>query len=118
MNYNIKVTDKIITGCGKMLTLVVNGKNLASIIESPFGNCQSWCIRNFNHVIAELKPEDMKEAIKLIKEASFISKPLLVVDLNRNYYDRIKQHLVFNSITPYTSSNGSDMIMCIIDTRK
>jgi hypothetical protein len=99
--------------------LNVNDKLGAVANTNPFGNCQSWSIKYFNVIVSAIpNKKDMRDAINIMKRICNISKPLLIVDLNRQYYNSVKDHLHFHSILPYTNSNGSDMVYCVIDTRK
>ncbi len=67
------------------------------VFESPFGNCQSFGIKQFNSLVANI--EDLRELKRIlidIKSACFIAKPLLVIDICRAVYMKIRKHITFN----------------------
>ncbi len=106
------------TDFGTLHSLSINGYILPIVNDSPFGNCQNFAIKHFNTLIDKVKKiENIKEVIHTIKERCIIYKPFLVVDIEEKYYEKIKDHLKFHLVSPYTNANNSEMIMCIIDTR-
>lgn len=84
-------------------------------ILSPFANCQTFCF-TFAAALLRIADEDMEEFMHDLY--SHIEKKQCVIDVNSEISDDILAKLnpfITNIIsTPYKSTNGSDMIMHIL----
>lgn len=87
-----------------------------TIVASPTGNCQLASIVSFNNLISYEK--DPIEIIRILKTTlNVFGKRLFLVDVN-SYYQSIieKLHPVF--MTPYVSTNGSHMLIALLNISK
>lgn len=86
----------------------------------PFGNCQNWCIRYFENLIAYVRAGrfEMLETIKEIQKLTGAYHPLLIIDIHSHYVDFLKDKVYIKKTMQYDSSNSSDMTIVMIDTRK
>lgn len=85
------------------------------VFESPFGNCQSFSII----MAKELKFVDDADMRQLLKDiVKLTQRKQMVIDLNKDKSDDVIKKLepyALNIIsTPYVSTNGSNMIMHIV----
>jgi len=94
----------------------------SGIIYQPTGNCQVFSISHIDNLLRFSKtPEILTENLKTI--ISTIKKPLLLVDLELRAPAKIMKLLeVFppeyiNSKLEYVSSNGSKMVLYILDVK-
>jgi len=92
-----------------------HGNNGTMSIGSGFtGNCQLSIIGNMASLIT------MSSHLKLqLKEIYLYSnRKLLLCDIRSQYLKNLQEQLpktAFNTITPYTSTNGSQMVICILN---
>lgn len=113
MTYNITLR----TGTINNRIIEINGRPVSYVIPSPFGNCQNFSIRHFESLVDKIT--DLTKLRQILIDIKLkIGKPLVVVDIKRDCYMKIRKHVTFTSKMFYTSSNNSQMVMCIIDTRK
>ena len=84
-------------------------------ILSPFANCQTFCF-TFAAALLKIADEDMKEFMSDLH--MHIEKIQCVIDVNADKSEdilaKLKPFIVNVISTPYKSTNGSNMIMHII----
>lgn|SRR6185369_2429780 len=84
--------------------------------HSPTGNCQIFSICNFNILVSlYITPERIRRQIEIVNDY-YISKAQVMIDIEEKLLDITKK--VFENdeevyITPYRSSNGSEMVSCL-----
>lgn len=87
---------------------------------SPSENCQLSSYRSFNAFLSKgPTTSDVFELFKIVHNREL--KPLLLIDVNQGYLDKIKTHVPKDEIvmeSKYTSSNGSFMAIVIINVKK
>lgn len=86
-----------------------------TIINSPTGNCQLFCIKKFNRLLY-IDDNKFKSIIK--KCIHFTNKKLLLLDINWYYVNETLERLEYTfdvvSNIKYESSNGSIMHILIL----
>lgn len=85
----------------------------------PTNNCQIFSLSVFNHMFAahyQLPASEIMSGIHMIKKATGWTIPLCLVDVYATYLPKLKE-LPHRFIQPYKSSNGSEMVMALLDTR-
>lgn len=80
----------------------------------PTQNCQVFSVSPFQYFLDHrMKPEEVAMAISEMKKVLSRNSPLLLVDVGARYENKLNDfNLVMKS--PYTSSNGSKMIIALI----
>lgn len=87
-----------------------------TVTSRPMGNCQVMSIGFFcNLLYYAITPEDVKKFVS--KYAEKFERKLLLIDLNLSYVEKAKKIYPEMTTFPYTSSNGSEMVMCLIRVR-
>ena len=91
------------------------------VYTAPMSNCQTYCISSFNAILTKPITQQV-EILREIRE-KIINKHQLLVDVNQSYLTQIKAltapvagGLVFYH--EYKSSNGSNMVICLINVTK
>jgi len=88
------------------------------IIKSPFGNCQIFSIKFFYKLLIQKNKINVNNQIKEIAEK--FGRPICMCDIQNQYIETFKNIINKNaiiSITPYNSTNGSNMNICMINTK-
>lgn len=99
-------------------TVNKNGSNATIPITAGFtGNCQLSIIGQMASLIK------MSSNLKLqLKEILLYSgRSLLLCDIRKEYLKQLEDLIpknVFNTVTPYLSTNGSNMVICILNLSK
>jgi len=88
--------------------------NTFVIFNSPTSNCQISSIGNCEHIIMNKK---FIQIIESLHDQGYISHQLIVDVHNESHYIKILD--TFDNVfkTPYTSTNGSEMIMYLLRLR-
>ena len=85
------------------------------LFESPFGNCQSFSLIQARY-IKYMEADDIKPFLKSL--AGIVKRKQMIIDLNNDISDdiinKLKQYTINIVSTPYISTNGSKMVMHII----
>jgi len=89
-----------------------------SIVKAPTGNCQSYCISDFNFLVEEENDGGTKviDSLKVIHKR--IRKPLLALDVKYNIAPTVREifkHAIVHE-TQYTSTSGSAMCSFLVKT--
>lgn len=79
---------------------------------SPLANCQLFTIGNFNQLL--VRPNEIIDILKYINE-EYCDKPMLVIDVYRQYLGKVKKIFETVFITEYTNKTGSKMLLAMID---
>ena len=85
------------------------------MVGSPFANCQTFCFNNAKTVL-KIDNSDMLKFMKMVYQR--VEKRQFVIDVNDSYSEEILNKFkpfIRNIIsTPYKSTNGSSMILHLI----
>lgn len=104
----------------KPILVHIGDKNLCfTINNSPFDNCQIWGIASFQEIYSFLvcysNLKHIKEFLSEIKKEFNIKKPLLVIDIDKNIYNKLSDYLKFYSVMEYQNTNTRvNMVICLI----
>lgn len=95
---------------------------LFKLIESPFGNCQSFGMNHFMTFMryCQTHPEvNVFDLINKIRQTCDVyDRNLMIVDIYQSFSEFIKNNFNTVFIQEYTNLTGSKMIMCGIDLSK
>ena len=88
----------------------------SSTVHSPFGNCQTFSIRNVFNI---LKQKEAEEILRILIKRH--SKTQLIVDVKKEYAKNfldlfLPEDLIFKQ--DYTNSTGSKMVMILVKTNR
>jgi hypothetical protein len=97
------------------------GTFMIAIAKYPTGNCQLMSVAYMNQLLHNVVDDDgnyskeialaiLMECIRLISCAKMLS----LLDVNEKYALKVEEMFEVNTKTPYTSSNGSKMVMFIV----
>lgn len=101
-----------------IIRIQVNGMGIAYIKVYVTGNCQLCSFGNFQQILKY----DIEKQIKILKSAfSKLTKKCCIIDIRQSRYDEFmkifkKDEIILNQ--PYSSTNGSEMRMTIINKEK
>ncbi len=83
--------------------------------NNPFNNCQNCAIASFDQLLTTFNDKDFVNILEILYKYS--GKKMMTFDVHAKYEDQIKSFfkskVVF--ITPYVSTNGSKMIMGLLN---
>lgn len=83
------------------------------VSKAPFDNCQSFTVGSA-YQFSNLNNSMVKLTLRKMYELT--DKKLMIIDLNKGYFERVKSILkpyyYKMSIKNYVSTNGSKMVMC------
>lgn len=97
--------------------IVLNDKgSYVTICNSTFNNCQNLTMGSFCNFINLFEPREFTSKLLEIKELDeLLDKPLLVVDVKRDDYLKMRNYLPIRDSLPYISTNGNSMVIVLIN---
>jgi hypothetical protein len=86
-----------------------------TVIESPFSNCQIFCVSPFYCLVLNSQPEEIMDLLtEISKSFGGGHKRLCQVDLKLEYFNKIKDHIEIYKSMPYLNLTGSNMVQVLI----
>lgn len=98
--------------------LVSNEKDYITVNQGSFQNCQNLTIGYFQGLVDRTAPEKLTERLLELKALhSDFSKPIAIVDIKDQVFEKIKDHIPILFHMKYESTNRSDMVIVLVDFR-
>lgn len=102
------------------------GASGIKIVHSPFGNCQTFSITNYEscikYIMYDHSKEDFKDFLKLLIKHTL--RKQMTLDLRKSEYkafiNRLRRYSRQINTKSYINNNGTEMVLCVIklDTNK
>lgn len=87
-----------------------------SVAKRPLGNCQMFTIGHFTRMLFHgMDADQIKDIVYTSSDKT--GQPLCLLDLKEKDFEKVKKIFPHMKSFPYASSNGSSMVICIVDTR-